>query len=170
MGFFSQWYAKKCIFEIQDCTPLGTGWDFSQDYIGIGYCGMEGATASFMIRRSGTICLVPSFFFMERIGVLHGELGTNSQQARNLFIKGSQASLLRGYFFQLGNRVGSQRTMMTSSAWWARPGIPWSHTWGLILPSHSFWSLSIGGVMGSSVVTRSCRALKSFPSQGWSPV
>ena len=33
---------KKCIFEIQDCKPLGTGWDFSQDYIGIGYCGMEG--------------------------------------------------------------------------------------------------------------------------------
>ena len=48
---------------------------------------------------------------------------------------------------------------MTSSAWWARPGIPWSHTWGLILSSHSFWSLSIEGVMGSSVVTRSCRAL-----------
>ena len=22
--------------------PLGTGWDFSQDYIGIGYYGMEG--------------------------------------------------------------------------------------------------------------------------------
>ena len=42
LGFFSQWYAKKCIFEIQDCKPLGTGWDFSQDYIGIGYCGMEG--------------------------------------------------------------------------------------------------------------------------------
>ena len=33
---------KKCIFEIQDCKPLGTVWDFSQDYIGIGYCGMEG--------------------------------------------------------------------------------------------------------------------------------
>ena len=48
---------------------------------------------------------------------------------------------------------------MTCSAWWARPGIPWSHTWGLILSSHSFWSLSIEGVMGSSVVTRSCRAL-----------
>ena len=48
---------------------------------------------------------------------------------------------------------------MTGSAWWARPGIPWSHTWGLILSSHSFWSLSIEGVMGSSVVTRSCRAL-----------
>ena len=49
---------------------------------------------------------------------------------------------------------------MTSSAWWARPGIPWSHTWGLILPSHSFWFLSIEeGVVGSSVVTRSCRAL-----------
>ena len=30
-----------------------------------------------------------SFFFTERIGVLHGELvGTNSPQARNLFIKG----------------------------------------------------------------------------------
>ena len=49
---------------------------------------------------------------------------------------------------------------MTSSAWWARLGIPWSYTWGLILSFHSFWSLSIGeGVMGSSVVTRSCRAL-----------
>ena len=48
---------------------------------------------------------------------------------------------------------------MTGSAWWARPGIPWSHTWGLILSSHSFWSLSIEGVMGSSVVTRSYRAV-----------
>ena len=48
---------------------------------------------------------------------------------------------------------------MTGSAWWAHPGIPWSHTWGLILSSHSFWSLSIEGVMGSSVVTRSCGAL-----------
>ena len=49
---------------------------------------------------------------------------------------------------------------MTGSAWWARPGIPWSQTWGLIWSSHSFWSLSIGeGVMGSSVVTRSYKAL-----------
>ena len=48
---------------------------------------------------------------------------------------------------------------MSGSAWWARPGIPWSHTWGLILSSHSFWSLPIEGVMGSLVVTRSCRAL-----------
>ena len=49
---------------------------------------------------------------------------------------------------------------MTGSAWWARPGIPWSHIWGLILSSNSFWSLSIGeGVMGLSVVTRSYRAL-----------
>ena len=90
-------------------------------------------------------------------------VGTNSPQARNLFIKGcspSGASLLRGYCFQLGNRVGSQRTMMTGSAWWACPGIPWFHTWGIILSSHSFWPLSIGeGVIGSSVVTRSCRAL-----------
>ena len=96
--------------------------------------------------------------------MLQGELvGTNSPQARKLFIKGcspSQASLLRGYCFQLGNRVGSQRTVMTGSAWWARPRIPWSHTWGLIFSSHSFWSLSIGeAVMGSSVITRSCRAL-----------
>ena len=31
---------------------------------------------------------VPSFFFTEKIGVLSGELvGTNSPQARNLFIK-----------------------------------------------------------------------------------
>ena len=88
---------------------------------------------------------------------------TNSPQARNLFVRGcnpSQVSLLRGYHFQFGNQVGSRRTMTTSSAWWARPGIPWPHTWGLILSSHSFWSLSIGeGVIGSSVVTRSCRAL-----------
>ena len=35
--------------------------------------------------------------------------------------------------------------MMTGSAWWVRPGVPWSHTWGLILSSHSFWSLSLGG-------------------------
>ena len=48
---------------------------------------------------------------------------------------------------------------MTGSAWWAHPGIPWSHIWGLVLSSHSFWSLSIEGVMGSSVVIRSCRAL-----------
>ena len=96
--------------------------------------------------------------------MLHGEsVGTNSPQARNLFIKGcspSRASLLRGYCFQLGNRVGSQRTMVTGSAWWARPRIPSSHTCGLILSSHSFWPLSIGeDVMGFSVVTRSCRAL-----------
>ena len=96
--------------------------------------------------------------------MLHGELvGTNSPQVRNLFIKGcspSRASLLRGYCFSLGNQVGSRRTMMTSSAWWARPGIPWSHTWGLILSSHSLCSLSIGeGVMDSFVVTRSYRTL-----------
>ena len=96
--------------------------------------------------------------------MLHGKLvGTNSPQPRNLFIKGcspSQASLLRGYCFQLGNRVGSQWTMMTGSAWWAHPEIPWSHTWGLISSSHSFWCLSIEeGVMGSSVATKSCRAL-----------
>ena len=95
--------------------------------------------------------------------MLHGELvGINSPQARHLFIKCCnpfRASLLRGYCFQLGNRVGSRRTMMTGSACWARPGNPWFHTWGLILSSHSFWSLSIGeGVIGSSVVTRSCRA------------
>ena len=49
---------------------------------------------------------------------------------------------------------------MAGSSLWARPGITWSHTWGLISSSHSFCYLSIGeDVMGSSVVTRSCRAL-----------
>ena len=55
---------------------------------------------------------------------------------------------------------------MTGSAWWVCPGVLWSHTWGLILPSHGFWSLSIGeGAMGSSVVTGNCRALgaEKFP-------
>ena len=98
--------------------------------------------------------------------MLHGELvGTNSTQARSLFIKGYspfQASLLRGYCSWLGNRVGSQRTMMTSSAWWARTGIPWSHIWRLILSSCSFWFFSIEEVVTcSSVVTRSCRALRA---------
>ena len=41
---------------------------------------------------------------------------------------------------------------MTGSAWWARPGVPWSRTWVLIFSSYSFWSLPIGdSVMGSSV-------------------
>ena len=110
----------------------------------LGTVGWRGTTASFMIWRSWTIHQVLSFFFTERIGVIHGELvGNNSPQARNLFIKAccpSHASLLRGYCFQLGNRVGSWRTVMTSSAWWARPGVPCSHTWWLILSSHSFWS------------------------------
>ena len=100
------------------------------------------------------------------IRVLHGELvGTNSPQARNLFIRGcspSRASLLREYCFWFGNRVGSGRTMMTGSVWWAHPGVPWSYTWGLILSSHSFWFFSIEeGVTCSSVVTRSCRALRA---------
>ena len=99
---------KKCIFEIQDCNPLGTGWDFSQDYIGIGYCGLEGGynfiyDLEILKHSPGSIF----FSFTERIGVLHGKLvGINSPQARNLFIKGcspSQASLLRGYCFQLGS-------------------------------------------------------------------
>ena len=114
-----------------------------------------------MIQRFWTICQVPSFFFTERIGVLHGELvGTNSPQGIYL-LKAvvPPEPLLRGYCFRLGNRVGSRRTLRTGSAWWARPGIPWSHTWRLILSSHSFWSLSIEDVMGSSVVTRSYRDL-----------
>ena len=55
---------------------------------------------------------------------------------------------------------------MTGSGWCNCPGVPWSHTRGLILHSHSFWSLPIGeGVMGFSVVTRCCRALgaEKFP-------
>ena len=48
VGFFSQWYAKECIFEIQDCKPLGTGWDFSQDYIQTLYYGMERGDYSFI--------------------------------------------------------------------------------------------------------------------------
>ena len=96
--------------------------------------------------------------------MLHGELvGTNSPHARNLFIKGfslSLTSLLRAYCFQSRNQVGSRRTMMTDSAWWAHPGVPWSHTWMLNLPSHNLWSFTIGDcIMGSSVVARSCRAL-----------
>ena len=42
LGVFNPWYAKECILKIQDSKPLGTGWDFCQDYIGIGYCGMDG--------------------------------------------------------------------------------------------------------------------------------
>ena len=64
------------------------------------------------------------------------------------------------YRFRFGNRMGSRRTMTTISAWWAHPGVPWSHTWGLILSFHSFWSLPIGeGIMGSSVITGTYRDL-----------
>ena len=48
LGFFNQWYAKECIFEIQDYKPFDTGWDFSQDYIGIGYSGMGAGDYSFI--------------------------------------------------------------------------------------------------------------------------
>ena len=142
---------------------LGTG-QFLQDYIGIGYYGMERDYSFIYDWGFWTLHQVPSFFFTGKIGVLHGKLvGTNSPQVRNLFIRGcnpSWGSLLRGYFFRFGNRVRSLRTMMTGSACWAHPGVLWSHTWGLILSFHSFWFLPIGeGVMGSSVVTRSCRAL-----------
>ena len=154
LGFFSQWYAKESIFEIQDCKPLGTVWDFSQNYIELDTVGWRRATASFMIWKSWTIHQVPCFFFIGRIGVLHSKfVGTISPQAWSLFIRGcspSWASLLRGYHFWFGNRVGSRRTVMTCWAWWAHPGVPWAHTWGLILSSHSFWSLPIGqNVMGS---------------------
>ena len=93
--------------------------------------------------------------------MLHSELvGINSSQARNLFIRGcspSQASLLRGYCFQLGNQVATRRTMMTSLALWAHPLVPQLGV-NFVLPK--FWSLSIGeGVMGSLVVTRNCRDL-----------
>ena len=114
-----------------------------------------------MIQKSLTIHQVPPFFFTGRIGVLHSELvGINSSQARNLFIRGyspSQASLPRGYCFQLGNQVATRRTMMTSLALWAHPLVPQLGV-NFVLPK--FWSLSIGeGVMGSLVVTRSCTAL-----------
>ena len=93
LGFFRQWSAKEFILEIQDWKPLGTGRDFSPDYIGIGYCGMEGDYSFIYDLEILNHCQVPSFFFAERIGVLHGELvGTNSQQTRNLFIKGCSPS------------------------------------------------------------------------------
>ena len=38
---FQDWAQSTCP-ELSAQNPLGTGWDFSQDYIGIGYCGMEG--------------------------------------------------------------------------------------------------------------------------------
>ena len=51
--------------------------------------------------------------------MLHGKLmGTNSQQATNLFNRGystSRASLLRGYCFQFGNQVGSWFSLVGSS-------------------------------------------------------
>ena len=89
--------------------------------------------------------------------------GDQLPKARNLFIRDcgpSQVSPLRGYCFQFRNQMGSCRTMMTGSAWWVHLGVPWYFTWGLTLSSHSFWSFPIEeGVMDSSVVTRSGRAL-----------
>ena len=63
---------KKCILEIPDCKPLGTRWDFSQDYIRIGYCGMVGDyrviyDLEILNHSPGSI-----LFFTERIGVKSG--------------------------------------------------------------------------------------------------
>ena len=66
----------------------------SPNIIGIGYCGMEGDYSfiydpEILNHSPGSVF----FFFTERIGVLHGELvGTNSSQARNLFVKGCSPS------------------------------------------------------------------------------
>ena len=93
--------------------------------------------------------------------MLHDELvGTNSPQARILCVKGcslSRASLLRGYYFWLGNwDLGGhddQFSLVVSSRSSLVPHLRVNFV-------HSFWSLSIGeDVMGSSVVTRSCSAL-----------
>ena len=138
LGFFIQRYAKKCIFEIQDYKPLGPGWDFSQDYIGIGYCGMEGNCSFIYDLEILNHSPGPVLFLYRENWVLHGELvGTNSPQARNLFNRGcstSRASLLRGIISSL------EMKWDLGSAWWSHPGVPWSHNWGLILSSHSFWS------------------------------
>ena len=88
LGSFGQWYAKECIFEIQDCKPLGTGWDFSQDCIAIVFSGMEGGHS--FIYDPEILNHLPGsvLFFTGRIGVLHSELvGTNSPQARNLLLE-----------------------------------------------------------------------------------
>ena len=89
-------------------------------------------------------------------------MGTNSPQAKNLCIRvcsPSQASS-EGVFFPVWKSSGISEdnddwfNLVCSSRSSLVPHL------GLILSSHSFWSLSIGeGVMGLSVVTRSCRAL-----------
>ena len=88
-------------------------------------------------------------------------MGTNSPKAKNLFIKGcspSRASFERILFpvrkpSGISEDNDDRFSLMGSSSY---PLVPRQ---GLMLSSHSFWSLSIEGVMGSSVVTRSCRAL-----------
>ena len=140
--------------------------------------GWTGTTASLIIWRLLTLHHVPFFFFTGQIRVWPDELvGTNSPQAGILFIRScslifSSEGVLFPFWKPSGNQVGlcpkvpkryPHWTMMTSSAWWASPrfpGISCSHTWGLILSSHNSWSLPFGeGVIGSSVVIRSCRAL-----------
>ena len=125
--------------------------------------GWRGTTASFMIWRSEPFARFHLFSLLRRLECYMANCWGPIAHKQGIYLLKAvvppEPSLLRRYCSQLGNQVGSQRTMMTGSAWWACPGIPWSHTWGLILSSHSFWSLSIEGVMGSSVVTKSCRAL-----------
>ena len=118
--FLSQWCAKECVLQIQENKPLAIGWDFSQDYVGFGHWGVEGDYS--LIYDLEILNHTPDsllFLYREDRGVTWWILGTNSLQARNLFIRGcspSWASLLRECCFWFGNWVGSQDNDNQSSS------------------------------------------------------
>ena len=128
---------------------------------GFGPCGWIGMTGSFTALSLAQTDTPIRLVNREDRGVTWWILGTNSLQARNLFIRGcspSWASLLRECCFWFGNWVGSQdNDNQSSSVSSSRsPLVP--HLGVNFVLSVFFCSIG-EAIMGSSAVTRSCRTL-----------
>lgn len=117
--------------------------------------GME-RTSFIYDLRCGTMQVLS--FFTEGTEVLHGKLmGTNSLTRGVVVELWSPSTLLRECCFDLRNqKVGSQRTMMTGSAWWAHPSplvVPHSSIFDIIIFGSSLLKVPMGSL---KVVIRSC--------------
>ena len=129
--FLSQWCAKECVLQIRESKPLAIGWDFSQDYIGIGLSGggglqphlwsgdlephtrfppfpLQGGSRCYVVNSWGPIAHRQGIYLLEAVVLL--EL---------LFWGGIVSDLETNW---------GLRTMTTSPAQWACPGVPWSCT------------------------------------------
>ena len=98
--------------------------------------GCKGTTASFIIHKSWTSLHLPFYFFISKIGVLHGLLkGSNSPCFFKFSMIGFNPSLtsgFSGYCFLCGNKCRSLSLTTTEIAFCARlTDFPSAHTLGL---------------------------------------